>query len=78
MWTRSWRHCSSQAEVVREALQLPGVTRDPKDDAVIACAVEGEADYVVSGDEDLRVLEAYGDMSIVRPRGFLEILRKHG
>jgi putative PIN family toxin of toxin-antitoxin system len=36
----------AQAEVVPGHLELPGVTRDPKDDAVVACAVEGQAEYI--------------------------------
>ena len=43
----------SQGQVVPGALQLPGVTRDPKDDPLVACAVEGGTDYLVSGDRDL-------------------------
>ena len=64
----------SQAEVTAGQLHLPGVTRDPKDDAVVACAVEGNADYVVSGDQDLLVLDAYQGCRTVTPRQFLEIL----
>jgi putative PIN family toxin of toxin-antitoxin system len=37
-------------------LSLAGVTRDPSDDPVVACAVEGEAEFIVSGDQDLLVL----------------------
>jgi len=66
----------SQAEVVPGELQLPGVTRDPKDDAVVACAVEGQADYLVSGDDDLLVLHVYEGTQVVTPRRFLEILRR--
>ena len=64
----------SQAEVTPGRLRLPGVTRDPKDDAVVACAVEGEADYIVSGDDDLLTLGAYKGISVVTPRRFAEIL----
>ena len=64
----------SQAEMAPGELELPGVTRDPKDDAVVACAVEGEADYIVSGDEDLLVLNVYKDVKIVTPRQFMSIL----
>ena len=66
----------SQAEVVPGELELTGVTPDPKDDAVVACAVEGQADYLVSGDEDLLVLHVYQGTQVVTPRRFLEILRK--
>ncbi len=64
----------SQAEMAPGELELPGVTRDPKDDAVVACAVEGEADYIVSGDEDLLVLNVYKEVKIVTPRQFMSIL----
>jgi putative PIN family toxin of toxin-antitoxin system len=68
----------SKAEIVSGRLCLLGVTRDPKDDAVVACAQEGEADYIVSGDQDLLVLEKYGDVQIISPREFLEILERDG
>jgi putative PIN family toxin of toxin-antitoxin system len=66
----------SQAEVIPGRLALPGATRDPKDDTVVACAVEGEADYIVSGDEDVLVLGTYGGAAVITPRRFLEILRE--
>jgi putative PIN family toxin of toxin-antitoxin system len=65
-----------KAEVTPGQLKLPGVTRDPKDDAVVACAQEGEADYIVGGDQDLLVLGEYGDVRVVTPRQFVEILRE--
>jgi putative PIN family toxin of toxin-antitoxin system len=64
----------SEAEMVPGALELPGVTRDPKDDPVVACAVEGEADLIVSGDQDLLALGSHGGTQVVTPRRFLEIL----
>ena len=36
---------------------IPQITRDPKDDYLIAYAVLGQADYLVSGDNDLLVLQ---------------------
>ncbi len=57
-------------------LQLPGVTRDPKDDPVVACAVEGEAEFIVSGDQDLLILGAYQGIRMVTPRDFLALLKK--
>jgi len=55
-------------------LTLPGVTRDPKDDPVVACAVEGKAGFIVSGDQDLLVLGTYGKVRMVTPREFLALL----
>lgn len=68
----------SKAEVVPGQLRLPGVTRDPKDDAVVACAKEGEADVIVSGDQDLLVLGEYEGVRVVTPRRFVEILASLG
>ena len=64
----------SQTGVTSGQLHLPGVTRDPKDDAVVACAREGEADYIVSGDQDLLVLGEYEGIQVITPRQFVEIL----
>lgn len=43
----------------------PAVIDDPDDDAVLACAVAAEADYVVSGDPHLLTLEQYQGIPIV-------------
>jgi putative PIN family toxin of toxin-antitoxin system len=64
----------SRAEVTSGRFRMPGVTRDPKDDSVVACAKEGEADYIVSGDQDLLVLGEYEGIQVVTPRQFVEIL----
>ena len=64
----------SQGQVVPGALHLPGVTRDPKGDPLVACAVEGAADYLVSGDRDLLDLGETNNTRVVTPREFVEIL----
>lgn len=56
-------------------LSLPGVTRDPKDDMFLACAVEGQADYLVSSDRDLLVLREYAGICILNPGEFLIALQ---
>jgi predicted nucleic acid-binding protein len=48
--------------------------RDPKDRMILACAVGGKADIIVSGDKDLVVLKAYQGISIVTPSDFLGIV----
>jgi uncharacterized protein len=64
----------SQAEVVGGDLRLPGVSRDPKDDPLVAYAMEGAADYLVSGDADLLDLGKHENTRMVSPREFIEIL----
>lgn len=48
--------------------------RDPKDRMIIACAIAGQADYIVSGDKDLTDLGRYQTIQIVKPAAFLELL----
>ncbi len=55
---------------------IPEVSRDKKDDYLLAYGVVGEADYLVSGDDDLQVLKQVGNVKIVSPAEFYEILKK--
>jgi putative PIN family toxin of toxin-antitoxin system len=48
--------------------------RDPDDDKYLACAVDGGADFIVSGDGDLLAMKAFRGIPIVSPRRFLEIV----
>jgi putative PIN family toxin of toxin-antitoxin system len=50
------------------------VPNDPPDNLVLACAVEGKADYLVSGDLHLLDLEQHRGIKIATPAQFLEIL----
>src|SRR5262249_377254 len=56
-------------------LSLSVVADDPTDDRYIECAVEGGADYIVSGDAHLLRLRRYEDIQIVTPKEFHNILR---
>ncbi|HDQ71399.1 MAG TPA: putative toxin-antitoxin system toxin component, PIN family [Chloroflexi bacterium] len=52
-------------------LDVSGACRDPKDDKFLACAVEGEADYLVSSGCDLLDMRYFQRVSIVNPGQFL-------
>ena len=66
-----------EASVVFEELPvLQGITRDPDDDMIIACAVAASADYIVSRDRDLLDLGEYQGIQIVSPEAFMPILRE--
>lgn len=43
---------------------------------VLATAVAGHADVIVTGDKDLLVLRRYAGIPIVTPRRFLELLQQ--
>jgi putative PIN family toxin of toxin-antitoxin system len=48
--------------------------RDPKDNKFLEVAVTGEADVIVSGDEDLLVLHPFAGIPILPPAAFLRML----
>jgi putative PIN family toxin of toxin-antitoxin system len=62
--------------VVSISKTLNAVSRDPDDDAVLECALEGNVRFVVSGDNDLLELQKFRGIKIVRAGKFLEILQK--
>ena len=83
------RHGWTQAEIERflagllemafltpGELQVQAVPDDPDDDIYLACAIEGEADYVVSGDQHLLALGAFSGIQIVTPAQFVEVLAR--
>jgi len=60
------------------AITVVEVARDQDDNKVLACALEGGADYVVSGDDDLLALGNYEGIAIVSPIAFLAVLSAIG
>ena len=64
------------ADVVSPSRLPKPICRDPDDDWVLATAVAGEADVIVSGDKDLLILKRFQGIPIVTPRGFLELLQQ--
>lgn len=68
-------------DIIDIAFVVPGdvivqaVGKDPDDDKFIAGAVEGKADYIVSGDKPLLNLKEYQRIKIVSPADFVKILR---
>jgi putative PIN family toxin of toxin-antitoxin system len=63
----------------RDALLVPGeadtagaIPADPTDEKILACALDGQADLIVSGDLHLLDLGQYQGMPILNARQFLE------
>ncbi len=50
------------------------VCRDPKDNQVLEAAIAGRADVIVSGDDDLLVLNPFEGIPTVVPADFLAML----
>lgn len=63
-------------EVVREAPPSPVQIRDAADQHVLAEAIAGKAEVLITGDGDLLAVAAKAPLSIVAPRAFWELLSK--
>ena len=64
-----------KAKILSPLGQVPSYTRDPKDDKFVACAVIGQASYIITVDKDILVLERLGDLQMVTPYDFVECQR---
>jgi putative PIN family toxin of toxin-antitoxin system len=69
------RALGALAHIVVDPPAVKVVERDPNDDMVVACAVEAKADFIVSRDKDLLALDHHGQLRIVTPEAFMQIIR---
>ena len=46
-------------------MPMPPELRDPKDLAVLACAVSAEVDVIITGDKDLLALNPFKNIPII-------------
>ncbi len=53
-----------------KSITVLGVCRDEDDNQILACALSCEADYIVTGDQDLLALKTFRKIRIVSPREF--------
>jgi len=50
------------------------ISRDRNDDKILQCGIDGNVDYIVTGDKDLLVLKEYETIKIIKPKDYLEIV----
>lgn len=62
----------SIVEMVSPDAELKVIEDDPDDNRVLECAVEGHADYIITGDRHLLKLGSYEGIRIVTVRQFLD------
>jgi putative PIN family toxin of toxin-antitoxin system len=62
------------AEVIPQPSRIPAVTRDRKDDYLVAPAVLEQVDFIVTGDKDLLEIGDIAGVLIVSPARFVRIL----
>jgi len=64
----------TQATFVVPVDTVQGVANDKEDDLVLAKAVAGGVTFLVTGDYGLQRVERYGDIAILSPRAFRDVL----
>jgi uncharacterized protein len=72
--TRYMAQLRALAILVPVTTVVDEITRDVDDNVVLACAVDGQADFLVSGDRHLLDLQVFGGIALVTPEQFLQLL----
>ncbi len=62
--------------IVNVNSRIKHIKADPEDDKFLSLAVDGKADYIVSGDSHLLDVKKYKKFKIVTIKEFLEVLEK--
>jgi putative PIN family toxin of toxin-antitoxin system len=63
-----------EAALTTLTVPVHGVATHPEDDLILATALSGQADYLVTGDRQLLNLGRYQGVRILSPRAFWEVL----
>lgn len=59
--------------LVRPQLTIQKIKKDPPDNKILECAVEGKADYIITGDKKhLLPLKKFQEIPIMSPQEFLK------
>lgn len=56
------------AEIVEPRERVNVIKRDPDDNKILECALAGEADLIVTADQDLIKLKQYKGIGIIHPK----------
>ena len=65
------RDLRTHARHVKTKNKISVVTADPTDNIFLECALDGDADFIISGDRHLLDIKVYKDIEIVRAGEFL-------
>lgn len=73
--TRLLQIARRRADLFEPDAEVSGIASHEEDDLVIATALAGDAEYLVTGDKELLRVRSYRTVKIISPLEFLEILR---
>ena len=69
-WAKWFVHPAKTIHLIEP--RLVKASRDPKDDPFLGAALTGGAEWIITRDEDLLVLEEFEGIPIVTPNDFME------
>jgi len=61
--------------LVRPKLKLKVIEEDLEDNKILDCALQANADFIISGDKHLLRLKKFRNIKILTPRGFLDVFK---
>jgi putative PIN family toxin of toxin-antitoxin system len=64
---------ASHCEVVEPKKKINIIKQDPADNKVLECALEGRAQYIITGDQHLLKLKQFGGTRIMTANEFLSV-----
>ena len=76
-WIKGFlQELAAKADITPGELAVDAIKDDPPDNIYLACAVEGKADFIVSGDAHLKNLKSFQAIRIVDPATFCLIIAR--
>jgi hypothetical protein len=64
------------AIVVSGETEINRIDKGPSDNMLLSCAIEGKADFIISGDHHLTDLVSFEGIPVVNPDTFLKLMKK--
>lgn len=63
------------AVITPSQMQISVIKEDPDDNMFIIAAIEGDAEYIISGDRHLLEIGCFGEVKIISPSEFYQIFK---
>ena len=70
------KHIISISEIIITTSEIDVVRADPDDNRIIEAAIDGNADYIASGDKDLLRLQKFRNIKIIPAAALLRLISK--
>jgi putative PIN family toxin of toxin-antitoxin system len=51
------------------------ISRDRDDNKILQCGLEGDVDFIITGDEDLLILKNYRNIKIINSKDYVNIVK---